>query len=246
MFASLFGSVQKKYVDTIILSVNHVGYKVLCSQQTINELILGQSYFFFVETLIGEDYIKLYGFLSDAEKNWFNCLSSVQGVGGKAALSILSIARPDAISDAILLGDRTIITKASGVGPKLADRIINELKTKKDLPQVYDLEDDIVCVPYPAQSDELGDISHSTALNHSPQLEMTETIEKKQISSRLPENIQKRKIIDNATSALINLGYTRTDALKSVMAVQSDETIISENILIGAALKYIAQLKEEV
>jgi Holliday junction DNA helicase RuvA len=233
MFASLTGIIQKKHTDYIILAVHGVGYKVICSALTISQLDIGQSHFFYIETLIGEDYIKLFGFLTEAEKNWFLLLSSVQGVGGKAALAILSIARPDMISDAILLGDKAIITKASGVGPKLADRIINELKHKKDLPAYYD-SDDVLIFNQPTKTDIMPIISEQTVAPEKPQ-----TPERKIM-------IEKRKLIENACSALVNLGYSRADSLKAIHDIQNDDTLFSENTLIAAALKHIAQLKENV
>ena len=237
MFASLTGIIQKKHVDHIILVVHGVGYKVICSELTISQLDVGQHHFFYIETLIGEDYIKLFGFLTEAEKNWFLLLSSVQGVGGKAALAILSIARPDMISDAILLGDKAIITKASGVGPKLADRIINELKHKKDLPLCYDA-DDILVFEQPVKTDIKPIIAEQNSQTKTD-------IDKPQTADR-KIMIEKRKIIESACSALVNLGYSRADSLKAIHDVQNDETLVSENLLIGAALKHIARLKEEV
>ncbi|MFT6072151.1 MAG: Holliday junction DNA helicase RuvA [Alphaproteobacteria bacterium] len=237
MFASLSGIIQKKYADSVILSVHGVGYKVLCHAQAIAQIEIGEAYFFFIETMIGEDFIKLFGFLTEAEKNWFLTLSSVQGVGGKAALAILSVANPSMISDAILLGDRAIVTKAAGVGPKLADRIINELKHKKELPPCYDNDETLP----------IEDITEQTII--APPISKSITKKSAEKSAEKSEEqkqfIQKRKIIDSATSALINLGYTRPDSLRAITEVQSDETLISENTLIMAALKKIAQLKED-
>lgn len=234
MFASLTGIIQKKYADYFILNVHGVGYKVSCSTQTLLQLDIGNQYFFYVETSIGEDFIKLYGFLTEAEKNWFLHLSSVQGVGGKAALAILSVARPDMISDAILLGDKSIVIKAAGVGPKLADRIINELKHKKDLPACYDTDDMLVF-----NASEKTDIIPHTIVKNP----ISETPSSPTDRTHI---IEKRKIIDNSCSALINLGYNRADSLKAIHEVQNDTTIISENALITAALQHIARLKEDV
>lgn len=237
MFASLVGFVQKKYPDHIILFVNGVGYKVLISSQMLNQMDIGAQYFLFIETAIGEDFIKLYGFMTEAEKNWFLLLSSVNGVGGKAALAILSVASPSQISDAILLNDKAIITKAAGVGPKLADRILNELKHKKELPACYDLE-----VPFINANDTAASsVSAGDIIVSAPQATESSVADKMQQS----DTIEKRKIVENATSALVNLGYSRSDALKSVVDAQSDETMRSENALIAAALKNIAKLKEE-
>lgn len=235
MFASFFGSIQKKYTDYLILNVHGVGYKVLCSEQTLMQVNIGNPYFFYIETMIGEDFIKLYGFLTEAEKNWFLLLSSVQGVGGKAALAILSVARPDMISDAILLGDKSIIIKASGVGPKLADRIVNELKHKKDLPACYDT-DSVIHYAVPEKLDTVSPIPIASQAFDESHLHITDRA----------SMIEKRKIVDSACSALVNLGYSRSDSLKAIHEVQTDDTLISENALITAALKHIAQLKENV
>ena len=235
MFASLTGIIQKKYSDYIIVNVHGVGYKVACSTQTISQVYLGHHHFFYIETSIGEDFIKLYGFLTEAEKNWFLLLSSVQGVGGKAALAILSVASPDMISDAILLGDKSIIIKAAGVGLKLADRIVNELKHKKDLPACYDTEDTL-----------MFDTSEKTE-NPSPTLVVKKALsESSTQTTDRTHIIEKRKIIDSSCSALVNLGYSRADSLKAIHDIQTDETLISENTLITAALKHIAKLNEDV
>lgn len=235
MLASLIGVVQKKYSDYIIVSVHGVGYKVLCHEQAMSQLTIGEIYFFYIETIIGDDFIKLYGFLTEAEKNWFLLLSSVQGVGGKVALAILNVARPEVISDSILLGDKSIINKANGVGAKLADRIINELKHKKDLPACYDTDDNVLF--------EKSDKSSTGSITIPSKM----TLEKPDTSHHNRQQIiEKRKIVDDAISALVNLGYQRADALKSIHQVQNDDTMISEHSLITAALKYIAKLKEDV
>lgn len=229
MFASLSGFVQKKYSDHVILSVNGVGYKVLCHNQTINQLDIGQQYFMFIETAIGEDFIRLYGFLTEAEKNWFLTLCSVNGVGGKAALAILSVANPSQISDAVLLNDKAIITKAAGVGPKLADRILNELKHKKDLPPCYDIDEPFIVSQSETVTSEINTISAIP----------------KQVPQQSSASIEKRKMIENAASALVNLGYSRSDALKSVIDAQGNAASETENDLIAAALQHIAKLKED-
>ncbi|PMX76923.1 Holliday junction branch migration protein RuvA, partial [Pseudomonas sp. MPR-R2A3] len=82
------------------------------------------------ETLVGEDFIRLVGFASAAERDWFRLLTSVQGVGARVALAILSVLDPAAIADAVARQDKAMIARANGVGPKLAERIVRELKDK--------------------------------------------------------------------------------------------------------------------
>jgi Holliday junction DNA helicase RuvA len=117
--------------NSIIVDVSGVGYCVLCSSRTINEV---RSYsgivHIFTALNIREDSWTLYGFISERERFWFNTLTSVQGVGGRVAIAILSALSDDDIFNAFFTGNRDAFTKADGVGVKLATRIITELKEK--------------------------------------------------------------------------------------------------------------------
>ncbi len=131
MIGKLKGIVEATNEDSILLDVNGVGYVVFCSSKTIsaagNE---GEAASLLIETHVREDHIHLYGFASEAEKRSFKLLTSVQGVGAKVGLAILSALTADEITTAIAAQDKTAITRANGVGPKLAERIITELKSK--------------------------------------------------------------------------------------------------------------------
>ncbi|MDR3186940.1 MAG: Holliday junction branch migration protein RuvA [Holosporaceae bacterium] len=131
MITHLNGSIEKIAENSIVVDVNGVGYGVTCSARTINEARSHSGLIhIFTAMSIREDSWTLYGFITEQERFWFNTLISVQGVGGKVAIAILSALSDDDIYNAFLNGDRTIFSRADGVGPKLATRIITELKDK--------------------------------------------------------------------------------------------------------------------
>jgi Holliday junction DNA helicase RuvA len=131
MIAHLKGIVEKISENSIIVDVNGVGYYVICSARTINEAKNhSDTIYVFTVMNVREDSWTLYGFISEQERFWFNTLIAVQGVGGKVAISILSALSDDDIYNAFLTGDKDMFTRADGVGPKLATRIITELKDK--------------------------------------------------------------------------------------------------------------------
>ncbi len=131
MIGKLRGTVDAVGADHAIVDVNGVGYEVACSSRTLAALPApGEAVTLSIETHVREDAIKLYGFLSEAERGWFRLLQSVQGVGAKVALSILSTLDAGQIANAIALQDRAMMARAPGVGPKVALRIVNELKDK--------------------------------------------------------------------------------------------------------------------
>jgi Holliday junction DNA helicase RuvA len=125
----------KGVVDAIddggaVIDVNGVGYLVSASSRTLRDLVVGQPATVLVETIVREDAIALYGFLDTAERDWFRILTTVQGVGARVALSILSTLSPDEIARAIAAGDKASLSRPAGVGPKLAARLATELKDK--------------------------------------------------------------------------------------------------------------------
>ena len=131
MIGKLKGIVDSYGEDHIILDVHGVGYLVHCSAKTLTALpSTGEAAVLSIETIVREDMIKLYGFRSDQEREWFRLLQTVQGVGAKVALAILSALEPGALATALGTGDKAMIGRAPGVGPKLAQRIVTELKDK--------------------------------------------------------------------------------------------------------------------
>lgn len=131
MIGKLKGLVDSYGDDHVILDVHGVGYLVHCSARTLQALPrAGEAATLFIETFVREDMIRLYGFASPAEKSWFLLLQNVQGVGSKVALNVLSTLSPSELANAVALGDRATVARANGVGPKVAARIVAELKDK--------------------------------------------------------------------------------------------------------------------
>lgn len=130
MIAKLKGVVDTIDADSAIVDVGGVGYLVSASARTLRELAAGDEVTVLVETIVREDAIALYGFLETAERDWFRILTTVQGVGARVALSILSTLSPDEIARAIAAQDRATLSRPAGVGPKLAARLATELKDK--------------------------------------------------------------------------------------------------------------------
>jgi Holliday junction DNA helicase RuvA len=130
MIGKLKGVVDGLGDDHAIIDVHGVGYVVQASSRTLQNLTLGEAVVLFIETQVREDAIRLFGFVAEQEREWFKLLQSVQGVGAKVALAILSIMTGGEIATAIGTGDKAMVARAPGVGPKLAQRIVSELKDK--------------------------------------------------------------------------------------------------------------------
>ena len=131
MIGKLRGVVDSYGEDFVILDVAGVGYVVHCSARTLQRLPkVGEAAELSIETHVREDMIRLYGFRSDAEREWFRLLQTVQGVGARVALGVLSVLEPGALATALATGDRGAIARAPGVGPRLAARLAAELKDK--------------------------------------------------------------------------------------------------------------------
>jgi Holliday junction DNA helicase RuvA len=141
MIGKLTGTVDSIADDTVILDVNGVGYLVQCPASTLSRLAVGAPASLMIEMKVSDDAIKLYGFASAEEREWFRLLQTVQNVGGKVALSVLSTLSPRDLQRALALGDKAMIGRASGVGPKLALRIATELKDKAPAMMMHGEED---------------------------------------------------------------------------------------------------------
>jgi Holliday junction DNA helicase RuvA len=131
MIAKLAGILDQIAADGAVIDVNGVGYLAFCSTRTLGRLPpAGAPVRLLVETHVREDHIHLYGFVDTAERDWFRLLTTVQGVGARLALAVLSAIGPDELGFAILAQDRASLARADGVGPRLAARIVNELRDK--------------------------------------------------------------------------------------------------------------------
>jgi Holliday junction DNA helicase RuvA len=192
MIAKLKGIIDTIGEDYCIIDVNGVGYLVSASAKTLARLHKGEGASLLIETIVREDSISLFGFADAWEKEWFNTLTKIQGVGGKVCLSILSVLSPAELSQAVSAQDKTLFLRANGVGPKLAARLITELKDK------------IVTIPteYLASKDLNTVINEDTKQTTSYQTPKQE------------ENDNTYKATEDVTSALSNLGYQKIDAYR--------------------------------
>jgi Holliday junction DNA helicase RuvA len=130
MIGRLKGKVEAIGEQTVIVDVGGVGYEVSCSSRALRNMALGEEVALAIDTHVREDAIRLFGFQSEVERTWFRLLQTVQGVGSKVALSILSVLSPQELTGAIAQGSWQAVERANGVGKKLAQRVVAELKDK--------------------------------------------------------------------------------------------------------------------
>lgn len=222
MIAKLKGTIDNIGEDCCIIDVNGVGYLVYMSSRSLSKLHIGEYANLLIETIIKEDSITLFGFQSPWEKEWFNTLTKIQGVGGKVCLSILSVLSPAQLSQAVSAQDKSSFLRASGVGPKLAARLVTELKDK------------IVTIP-------LEYMSSSTLETNLK--EETDTSSPSTASSHpiKDENDATYQLTEDVTSALTNLGYQKIEAYKVATEVCLNNKDKDLGSLIRLALKEFNQ-----
>jgi len=213
MIAKLRGIIDSFGEDSVIVDVNGVGYLVYASSRTLSKLAKGAEAVLFVETVVREDSISLYGFASALEKEWFLTLTKVQGVGSKVCLSILSVLTPSQLAQAVAAQDKASFSRASGVGPKLAARIVTELKGK------------MVSLPIGADTAEYAAAAGTEESAEQP--------------AATKEDARPRQTED-AVSALVNLGYQRIDAYQAVQLAAGKNPGAGVAELIKLALKEFA------
>lgn len=222
MIAKLRGVIDTIGEDYCIVDVNGVGYLVSASSRTLAKLVRGKAVVLLIETVVREDSISLFGFADAWEKEWFLTLTKVQGVGAKVCLAILSVLTPNQLAQAVSAQDKASFLRASGVGPKLAARIVTELKDK------------IVTVPI--ESVVRSDLTTEEEDMDKEQAEQENNAYEDVIAAQ--EDNQNS--VEDAISALVNLGYQRLEAYKAVnkAAMKTQSTDVSE--LIKLALKEFA------
>ena len=216
MIGRLSGVVDYISEDYIIIDVGGVGYIVYVTQITIsNSPKLGEKISLFTELIVKEDLLQLVGFISPVEREWYKLLTSVQGVGSKAALALLGQIPIQVLSRAILLEDSTTITSAQGIGPKIAKRLVVELKGK--VPNMIKMQS--------KSETALDNLSNSTT-------SQTYEISQQKIDQEFSRNDVSQIEID-AISGLINLGYTQLNASQVVAKVINDsrEELVVEDII---------------
>ena len=202
MIGKLTGRIDSTTEDHAIIDVNGVGYLVFASAKTLAALPgSGGLATLLIETHVREDHIHLYGFASEAERNWFRILTTVQGVGVKMSLAILSVFTPEQLISTIAAQDKKTLTTVSGVGPKLAERIVTELKSQKLI------------------MGGAGTITRDT----KPRVMSAES-----------------RVTEDAISALVHLGYGRTEAFTAVMRIQQTSPNAALDTLIKDSLRELA------
>ena len=206
MIAKLRGILDSTGEDWAILDVGGVGYLVYCSARTLARLPEpGSAVALEIETHVREDHIHLYGFSGPSERAWFRLLTTVQGVGARVAMAVQGVLGPDELAQAVAMGDRAGLTRAPGVGPKLAQRIVSELKDKAGNIALG-----------------AGPITPAAAVNGGGK--------------------SSGGAVEDAVSALVNLGYRRAEAYGAVAKAARDQgDNASLDGLIRAGLKELSQ-----
>ncbi|MEK9598935.1 MAG: Holliday junction branch migration protein RuvA [Alphaproteobacteria bacterium] len=204
MIAQLSGQIVEQNTNQLILDVHGVGYLVTVSSSTLNQIrALSGTISLLIEMIVREDSLTLYGFYTSEEKSAFTLLQSVQGVGAKAAISILSVLTPDSLKQAILSSDKAMVSSADGIGPKLAQRIVNELAEK------------------------VGKLP--TSLGNIENIRLS------------PSGAGQSAISQDAISALLNLGYSQSEAWAAVQRASAKTDTDELGQLLNLALKEVGQ-----
>ena len=225
MIGKISGRLEWRGSDNVLIDVRGVGYIVYVSDRTLAGLPgVGEAVSLFTELVVREDLLQLFGFPTMLEKEWHKLLVTVQGVGAKAAMAILGTLGPDGVSRAITLGDARAVQAAPGVGPKLAQRVILELKSKA-----------------PAIMAAGGSLS-ARARAEDAVIEVVEPVPAPRKSPRAAEEGATRRAgyAADALSALLNLGYGQGDAAQAVATVAGEEPEADTATLIRRALKLLA------
>lgn len=168
MIGKLRGIIDSVAEDHAILDVGGVGYLVSCPSSTLSKLVAGNPASLMIETRLTDETIKLYGFSSAEEREWFRLLQTVQNVGARVALSVLSTLSPRDLERALALSDKAAIGRAPGVGPKLALRIATELKDKAPAMMLRGHADDATFHAAAAKGPEADAVAALTGLGYSP------------------------------------------------------------------------------
>jgi Holliday junction DNA helicase RuvA len=222
MIGKLSGRIEYRTEDHILLDVRGVGYLIYCSERTLMALPgVGQVVALYTDMVVRDDLMQLFGFLSLVEKEWHRLLLTVQGVGAKASLAILGALGPNGVSRAIAMGDWNTVKAARGIGPKTAQRVVNELKDKA--PKVMAMLN--------------NDSSSAPAI--SELIDVIEPIASlvTEVAPNLGSNASAQA---DAMSALSNLGYGPGDAAAAVVKAMTEDNMLDAAGLIRAALKLLA------
>ena len=229
MIGRLYGKIEYRSDDHLLLDVRGVGYIIYCSERTLRSLpAIGEFTLLYTDLLVREDVLQLFGFTTIVEKEWHRLLMTVQGVGAKAALAIMGALGEDGLSRAISIGDWATVKQAKGIGPKTAQRVINELKEKA--PQVMAMATIVGQSSVDTKNSGLNSRDDNKKLNSEAEIADT-------ISSY---SIERQKNQAEALSALKNLGYSPSEAANAIALASDLEDTSSTPDLIKKALKLLS------
>ena len=229
MIGRLHGKIEYRSDDHLLLDVHGVGYIIYCSERTLRSLpAIGEFTLLYTDLLVREDVFQLFGFTTIVEKEWHRLLMTVQGVGAKAALAIMGALGEDGLSRAISIGDWATVKQAKGIGPKTAQRVINELKEKA--PQVMAMATIVGQSSVDTKNFGLNSRDDNKKLNSEAEIADT-------ISSY---SIERQKNQAEALSALKNLGYSPSEAANAIALASDLEDTSSTPDLIKKALKLLS------
>ena len=221
MIGKITGRVDYRGTDHVLVDVQGVGYLVYCSERTLAGLPgRGGIVALYTDMLVREDNLQLFGFTTLADKEWHKLLTTVQGVGAKAALAIATTLGTDGVSRAIALGDVAAIKSAQGVGPKIAQRVVTELKDKA--PKIMAMG---------------GQGAAQVAADESVVIDVQTPVD---MPAKMPVAEPSANAQADALSALINLGYGHGDAAAAVAQASGETPDAGSSGLIRAALKLLA------
>ncbi|MDP4992560.1 MAG: Holliday junction branch migration protein RuvA [Marivita lacus] len=219
MIGRIAGRIEYKADDHVLIDVRGVGYVVYCSDRVLSQIGRpGEAAALYTDLLVREDILQLFGFPTLVEKEWHRLLMSVQGVGAKASLAILGALGPDGVSRAIALGDWNSVKAARGIGPKTAQRVVNELKDKAH--GVMAMGGAASVAATPSEDDAVIEAVLSAATAPAPVMTASAQAE--------------------ALSALSNLGYAPGEAAGAVAQAAAVAPDADTPALIRAALKLLA------
>jgi holliday junction DNA helicase RuvA len=222
MIGMLKGVVAALAEDAALIDVHGVGYLVSAGSRTLSRLAVGEGVTLRIETHVREDAIRLFAFTSEEERAWFVHLQSVPGVGAKVALAVLDVLPPGALLDAVQLEDKASIARANGVGPKLAARLAQELKTK------------------PPPTGFLGIGGAGPSGSDGPFTSPATASASGEEGRR--EGLSDLALRNQAVSALVNLGYGQPEALRAVSTAYRGFAEDPEvSALVRAALKELGR-----
>lgn len=216
MIGRISGRIDYRADDHVLIDTGGVGYLVYVSDRTLAALPgVGEVAALYTDLTVREDLLQLFGFLSLQEKEWHRLLTSVQGIGAKASMAILGVLGPDGVSRAIALGDAASVQAAPGVGTKLAQRVVNELK------------------------DKAATVMAMAPTHVAAAAPLVVPVEGAPVAVAAPAPVDPGAQSDTI-SALLNLGYSHGDAASATATAASETPDASTSALIRAALRHLA------